>query len=150
MLGRVPEVEDALGAGEVLAEEFFQAVAAVRQRDLMFGLIPTHLRRLTPQLQAKFVQLVKTGQIPHAVRRYRSLVVLATRVVEQADIRHATIRFRAAVSLLSYSGGIQADISAGLAVRVSLPSPRLAFAKRHLVLEQLGQPLSGPFGDTLD
>ena len=61
MLGRVPEVEDALGQREVLAKEFFQTTAAIRQRDLLVGIIPTHLRGLTAELRAQLVELVKAG-----------------------------------------------------------------------------------------
>ncbi len=60
MFGGVPEVEDALGQREVLAKEFFQPAAAVRQCDLLVGLVPAHLRRLAAELRAQFVQVVKT------------------------------------------------------------------------------------------
>ncbi len=55
----VPEVEDALGTREVLAKELFQAGAAIGQRDLLLGFVPTDLRRLPAQLQTEFVKLVK-------------------------------------------------------------------------------------------
>jgi hypothetical protein len=56
---RMPKIKNALGQREVLAKEFFEAIAAVRERDLLFGLIPTDLRSLTAELRAQFVELVK-------------------------------------------------------------------------------------------
>jgi len=55
MLSSVPEVEDALGTREVLAKEFFQAIAAIGQRDLLFGLIPADLRGLASQLTPQLI-----------------------------------------------------------------------------------------------
>src|SRR6266478_1294006 len=59
VLGRVPKIEDALGQGEVLAEELFQPIAAIRKRDLLLGVVPTDLSRLATQLRAKLIKLVK-------------------------------------------------------------------------------------------
>ncbi len=56
----MPEVQDALGQWEVLAKEFFQSAAAVGQCNLLFGIVPANLRRLTPELPAQIVQCVKS------------------------------------------------------------------------------------------
>jgi hypothetical protein len=127
MLGRVPEVEDALGQRKILAEEFFQSVAAIGERDLLFGFAPTDLRRLAAQLHAQLVQLVKSRQIPHCMTFRGLWVVFAARVVEHAHIVHPARHFRAIFTLLSYSCGVEAHIEAmnrAIALSSSSNAPR--------------------------
>jgi hypothetical protein len=80
----------------------------------------------------------------------RALVVGAAWIVNHADVGHATLGFRALLSLLTHARGIQAHVRARAATRVALPLPRLLLAKRHFLLEQLGQSVPGRFGDALD
>jgi hypothetical protein len=60
MLTGVIEVQDRFGQRKVLGSEMLEPVARIAQRQLLLRLIPADLRRLTPQLQPQFVQLIKT------------------------------------------------------------------------------------------
>src|SRR5664279_1067877 len=97
----MPEIEDALGQGKVLAKELLETHAAIGDRELLFGLVPADLSRLPSQLESQFVQHVKTSQIPHFVWLFGSWVMHAADVVEHADVRHAAVGSSAVLTLLT-------------------------------------------------
>ena len=50
------KVQDGLGEREVAASEVFQPIPRIAERQLLLGVVPTDLRRLTPQLEPQFIQ----------------------------------------------------------------------------------------------
>lgn len=146
MFLRVPEVENARRARKEPREHFFQARAAVRQCNLLLDIVPTDVFGLATKLRIVRVQVVKTGQIPHLMRRHTVIVVLALRIIDHADVSHATFRAHAARALLTHARGVETDIAALASLRIALPVPLRRLAELHAPFAQPGDALARCFG----
>jgi len=113
---------DALRLRKVLAEEFFQSAAAVGERDLLFGLVPTDLGRSVAQFEAQLVQPIKTSQISHLTGHQLSTVVFAPRVVDHSHVGHKVLSFRAALALARRPRHVETHVRAGARRPVTKPT----------------------------
>ena len=77
--------------------------------------------------------------------------MLAARIVDQAHVGHAAVGFGTVRALLPHADGVETDISATPAARITLPGPGAAGGvEGHLVAQQLSESRAGRFGHPLD